>query len=311
MTNNWRCPAIDRGVTIYDDGLIRPCCVIDWSYSKPISEIRNPDRFKDLYTNEIPDVCKKCTKQEKNNLPSRRQYHLALEKQKPNNRSTIQYIDLCNTNLCNARCEFCGPHHTNQWPGAVLRRQDIAKYTKDLFSNDLIEIYFYGGEPLISQDHFMILDHLINNYDTTSINLRYSSNLSTLKYKDADFIQMWKQFKNVLMMPSADATGTDYENIRVGLNWTTFETNLKKLIANNVKTRIFVVLCTLNIWTIKETLDYFRNQGYEFHIEVLKGPDEMRLCRVADKDRAVQQIYACKLSKSLTDYIIKEIYEQE
>jgi len=311
MTNNWRCPAIDRGVTIYDDGVIRPCCVIDWSYSKPIAEIRNPDRFKDLYTDGIPAVCKKCTRQENNNLPSRRKYQLALEKQKPNNKTTIQYIDLRNTNLCNARCEFCGPHHTNQWPGAVLRYQDIAEYTKDLFSDDLIEIYFAGGEPLISRDHFMTLDHLINNCDTTSINLRYSSNLSTLKYKDADFVQMWKKFKSVLIMPSADATGLAYENIRVGLNWETFETNLKTLIANKIKTQILFVLCTLNIWTIKETLDYFRSQGYAFSIEILNGPDELRLRHVADKDRAVQQIQACRLPNALTDYIIKEIHEQE
>ena len=311
MTSNWRCPAIDRGVTIYDNGSIRPCCVIDWSYSKPISEISNPDRFKDLYANGIPDACKKCTQQENNNLPSRRQYQLALEKQKPNNRSTIQYIDLRNTNLCNARCEFCGPHHTNQWPGAELRHQDIAEYTKDLFSDDLIEIYFAGGEPLISRDHFLTLDHLIANCDTTSINLRYSSNLSTLKYKDADFIQMWKKFKSVLIMPSADATGLAYENIRVGLNWETFETNLKTLIANKIKTQILFVLCTLNIWTIKETLDYFRSQGYAFSIEILNGPNELRLRHVADKDRAVQQIQACKLPNALTDYIIKEIHEQE
>jgi sulfatase maturation enzyme AslB (radical SAM superfamily) len=311
MTNNWRCPAIDRGVTIYDDGVIRPCCAIDWSYSKPIAEIRNPDRFKDLYADGIPAVCKKCTRQENNNLPSRRQYQLALEKQKPNNKTTIQYIDLRNTNLCNARCEFCGPHHTNQWPGAVLRYQDIAEYTKDLFSDDLIEIYFAGGEPLISRDHFMTLDHLINNCDTTSINLRYSSNLSTLKYKDADFVQMWKKFKSVLIMPSADATGLAYENIRVGLNWETFETNLKTLIANKIKTQILFVLCTLNIWTIKETLDYFRSQGYAFSIEILNGPDELRLRHVADKDRAVQQIQACGLPNALTDYIIKEIHEQE
>lgn len=311
MTNNWKCPAIDRGVTIYDDGVIRPCCVIDWSYSKPISEIRNPDRFKDLYTDGIPDVCKKCTRQENNNLPSRRQYQLTLEKQKPNDRTTIQYIDLRNTNLCNARCEFCGPHHTNQWPGAVLRHQDIAEYTKDLFTDDLIEIYFAGGEPLISRDHFMTLDHLINNCDTNSINLRYSSNLSTLKYKDADFVQMWKKFKSVLIMPSADATGTAYENIRVGLHWTTFETNLKKLIANEIKTRILFVLCTLNIWTIKETLNYFRSQGYDFSIEVLNGPDDMRLRHVLDKARAVQEIQACELPTVLTDYIIKEIHEKK
>ena len=175
----------------------------------------------------------------------------------------------------------------------------------------MIEIYFAGGEPLISKDHFIALDYLINNCDTLSINLRYSSNLSTLKYKDADFITMWKKFKSVFVLPSADGIGSRYENIRVGLNWTTFETNLKKLIENNIKTRILFVLCILNIWDIKETLDYFRSKNYNYLIEVLNGPDELRLRHIVDKDRAVEQITACDLSKSLTEYIIKEIYEQE
>jgi len=311
MSNNWRCPAIDRGVTIYDDGVIRPCCLIDWSYSKPITEIRNPNRFKDLYKNVIPDVCGACTKKENNGLSSSRQYKLTLEKEKTNDRTTIQYIDLRNTNLCNAQCVFCGPHHTNQWPGAKLRHQGIAEYTKDLFSDDIIEIYFAGGEPLISKDHFNILNYLIKNCDTTSINLRYSSNLSTLKYKDSDFITLWKKFKSVLIMPSADGIGSVYENIRVGLNWTTFEKNLKRLIAENIKIRILFVLCTLNIWAIKETLDYFKSQNYDYSIEVLTGPDEMRLRHVVNKDRAVDQITACNLPKFLTEYIIKEIYAQE
>jgi sulfatase maturation enzyme AslB (radical SAM superfamily) len=308
--NNWRCPAIDNGVTVYDDGRIRPCCVIEWEYSKPIADIHKTDRFQDLYSNGVPSVCRKCTEQELNGISSRRQRHLQLEKSKPNS-TAIQYVDIRNTNLCNARCQFCGPHHTNQWPGAVLRHQDITEYMSVLFNNDLLEVYFAGGEPLISRDHYTALEYLIDNCDTSSISLRYSSNLSTLKYKDADFITMWKKFKKVLIMPSADGIGKAYEDIRVGLTWDTFEANLKKLIDNCVQIKLLLVLSNLNIWTIKETLDYFRNNRYNFSVELLHGPEHLRLRHVDDKQRAEQQIRECKLSSAQTEYIIKEIYEQE
>lgn len=308
--NNWRCPAIDNGVTVYDDGLIRPCCVIDWSYSKPIEDIHNPDRFQDLYTNGIPSQCKKCTEQEANGVSSRRQYHLQLEKSKPNS-SAIQYVDIRNTNLCNARCQFCGPHHTSQWPGASLRHRSFSDYMDVLFNNDLIEVYFAGGEPLISRDHLAALEYMIAHCDTSSISLRYSSNLSTLKYKDADFISLWKQFKNVLIMPSADGVGKAYEDIRVGLNWNTFETNLKTLLDGRIQVKLLFVLCSLNIWAIKETLDYFRSQRYNFSVELLRGPDHLRLCHIEDKQAAEEQIRACKLPAAQTNYIIKEIYEQK
>ena len=306
--NNWRCPAIDNGVTVYDDGVIRPCCVIDWSYSKPIADIHNTDRFQDLYANGVPKQCNKCTKQEANGVSSRRQYQLQLEKLKPNS-TAIQYVDIRNTNLCNARCQFCGPHHTNQWPGAVLRHHDITEYMDILFNNDLIEVYFAGGEPLISRDHYAALEYMIANCDPSSISLRYSSNLSTLKYKDADFISMWKKFKNVLIMPSADGVGQVYEDIRVGLEWDTFETNLQRLLDNQIQVKLLFVLCNLNIWTIKETLDYFRSKHYDFSIDVLHGPDHLRLRHIMDKQQAEQQIRECKLSLAQTEYIIKEIYE--
>lgn len=308
--NNWRCPAIDNGVTIYDNGAIRPCCVIDWSYSKPIEDIHKPNRFQDLYSNSIPEQCKKCTDQEASGVPSRRQYHLQLEKLKPTT-SAIQYVDLRNTNLCNARCQFCGPHHTNQWPGATLRYQGIAEYMDVLFTDSLIEVYFAGGEPLISRDHFAALEYMITHCNPSGISLRYSSNLSTLKYKDADFISMWKKFKSVLIMPSADGTGQVYDDIRTGLDWNTFESNLKQLLDNRIQVKLLFVLCNLNIWTIKETLDYFRSQRYNFSIELLKGPDHLRLCHISDKQRAEQQIRACKLPAAQTEYIIKEIHEQK
>ena len=308
--NKWRCPAIDNAVTIYDDGVIRPCCVIDWKYSKPITEIRNPDRFKDLYSEGVPSVCKKCTSQEALGVGSLRQYQFGLEQRKPRT-TEIQYIDIRNTNLCNARCQFCGPHHTNQWPGATLRHQSFENYMDVLFTDNLIEVYFAGGEPLISRDHYLALQYMINNCDSSSISLRYSSNLSTLKYKDADFISMWKKFKNVLIMPSADGMGEVYENIRVGLNWNVFEENLKKLLDNRIRVRILFVLCNLNIWKIKETLDYFRSQRYDFSVELLQGPDHLRLCHVTDRARAESEIRACNLPTEQTEYIIKEIYEQE
>jgi len=308
--NNWRCPNIDNGVTVYDDGVIRPCCVIDWSYSKPIDEIRNPNRFQDLYENGIPTECKKCTKQEENGITSRRQRHLQLEKLKPRT-TEIQYVDIRNTNLCNARCQFCGPHHTNQWPGAELRHQTIDQYMNFLFTDNLIEVYFAGGEPLINRDHYEALKFMINHCDTRNISLRYSSNLSTLKYKDVDFIAIWKKFKNVLIMPSADGTGKVYEDIRVGLKWHTFESNLKHLLANQIQVKLLFVLCSLNIWTIKETLDYFRSRRYKFSVELLQGPDHLRLCHIKDKQHAEQQIRECNLPPAQTEYIIKEIYEQE
>lgn len=307
MTNEWRCPLIERGVTIYDDGVIRPCCVIDWSYSKPITEISNPSRFTDLGIKH--SACRVCIEKEENGLSSRRLYNLNLEKQKKNNKTTIQYIDLRNTNLCNAQCQFCGPHHTNQWPGATLRKQSIDDYLDDLISEDLVEIYFAGGEPLISADHASLLKLLVEKNLSSTINLRYSTNLSVLKYKDVDFINLWKQYRSVLLMPSADGINDTYEVIRKGLDWKTFQNNLEIIKLNNIKFRILFILCSLNIFKLKETVEYFKKNKYDFSIEVLRGPDEFKLNTIANKQLAEQIIIESQLPSNLTKYIIKNLYE--
>lgn len=303
----WRCPDIERGVVIYDDGNIRPCCVIDWSYSKPITELSNPNRFEDLGIKN--KACQVCLKKEAAGITSRRQYHIMLEKQKPSPSGSIQFLDIRNTNLCNARCQFCGPHHTNQWPGAVLRKQSFQQYLDIIANPDLIEIYFAGGEPLLSKDHAELLQLLIDRNISSTINLRYSTNLSVLKYKDIDFINAWKQFKSVTVMPSADGINETYEFIRTGLVWSTFEANLNTLKQNNVSIKILLTLCSLNIFTLNETIEYFRRNNYDFSIDVLQGPPEFKLNTVDDKLKAELEIKSCNLPSAQVEYILSHLYE--
>ena len=68
----WTCAAIDHGVTFCQDGKIRPCCLIDYTYGKPISELGN-DPFSDLRTGVAPSVCNKCTEAEQSGMSSYRQ----------------------------------------------------------------------------------------------------------------------------------------------------------------------------------------------------------------------------------------------
>jgi len=65
----------------------------------------------------------------------------------------------------------------------------------------------------------------------------------------------------------------------------------------------------MNIWNLKETIDYFRTNGLDFSIEVLFGPEEFKLSTVNDKLGAEKEIRSCKLPEAQTEYIIKALYE--
>ena len=54
------------------------------------------------------------------------------------------------------------------------------------------EIYFAGGEPLISDHHYHIIDKLLENQIYVHT-IRYNTNLSTLTYKGRNIIDIWKE----------------------------------------------------------------------------------------------------------------------
>ena len=109
---NWSCPAIDHGVSIFPDQKIRPCCQISTEYSKPLESISDPNRFADLKLVSRPDSCKKCWENEDNNRPSYRQVFLKF---KDRLRPGINFLDFRHSNQCNLKCRYCNPHFSNQW----------------------------------------------------------------------------------------------------------------------------------------------------------------------------------------------------
>ena len=93
--------------------------------------------------------------------------------------------------------------------------------------NDTLEIvYFAGGEPLIIPYHYEMLDYMIKNDYAKNIELRYNTNLSTLKYKSVDLLKNWSSFKNITLSPSIDMIGEQGEYHRYGSKWNDIINNL-------------------------------------------------------------------------------------
>jgi sulfatase maturation enzyme AslB (radical SAM superfamily) len=122
---------------------------------------------------------------------------------------------------------------------------DLMKYV-DQFIDDVEEIYFAGGEPLLMAEHYQILDKLIakERYD---VFLRYNTNMSTIKYKDYDLINIWKRFKDVRIFASIDGVDANAEYSRAGTDWPRVQENLKQLSESKVG---YVVSTTINIFSV-------------------------------------------------------------
>jgi sulfatase maturation enzyme AslB (radical SAM superfamily) len=281
----WNCLAIDHGVTIYPNGQISPCCWTKGNYLKPISALNNPDRFADLKTETPPDACERCVAAEHNNMHSYRKMFESIK----TSATGLQFVDIRNTNLCNLKCRFCGPHFSSQWAKELaieptIKTQDISSWKSTLISDDLHWLYFTGGEPLISHDHWEMLQDVVDRGLSKNITLIYNSNFTTTRYKDIDIQFLWKQFKKVVVRCSIDAIGKPLEYIRSGASWEDIDKNIQYFKTfENIEIKLAPVIGILNFWFLPEFFEYATKNNLPLEPVILFGPDYLALDVIPDE----------------------------
>jgi sulfatase maturation enzyme AslB (radical SAM superfamily) len=135
----------------------------------------------------------------------------------------------------------------------------------DKFIYDVEEIYFAGGEPLVMDENYLILEKLIEA-GRTDVTLRYNTNFSHLTYKKWDLFDMWMKFQNdpkgsVSLFASLDAAGELAEVVRNGTNWPRVEENLKKCIDAGINVVFSPTVSLLNMYHIDKLIESAERVG--------------------------------------------------
>lgn len=278
-------------------GKALPCCIskLDWegvgnTRNSSLVEIVNSQKMKELRSNMINGIaspeCVQCYDHEKEGIKSFRQsytedYSAAFDESMAltNEDYSLQefkmrHFDIRFSNICNFKCRTCGSEFSSQWETEDKKR--IGKFAKTIPKNDRPELlqevlnqienikvaYFAGGEPLITEEHYIILEEMIRQ-NKTNIKLRYNTNLSNFKFKDKDLLGLWKCFTNgVEIYASIDHYGERAEYIRHGTDWSTVESNLK--LAKNIPyihTQLNTVVSLYNYVTFDDFYQYLVNNN--------------------------------------------------
>ena len=181
----------------------------------------------------------------------------------------MRYVDVRFSNLCNFKCRTCGQEYSSQWETENLKNnvpyaRSMPKKSNTQFFQDVLAqipymeiVYFAGGEPLIMEEHYFLLEEMIRQ-NRTAIQLRYNTNLSKLKFKDKDLLGLWKHFsKPIEVSASIDHCNERAEYIRHGTNWVTVEENFKAIKkVKNVSLQINTVLSVFNVLSMQEFYQY-------------------------------------------------------
>jgi len=148
-------------------------------------------------------------------------------------------------------------------------------------------LYFSGGESLIIDEHWKILDKLIELGRNDKVTLAYNSNFSNLVYKGRHIFDMWDQFnRSVEVHISVDGVGPRGELIRKGFKWDKFISHAEQFrerFKNKEITHQLHFDCTvqaLNIFDVVTLHQYLYNSGLIknidfFFLNFMQTPREM------------------------------------
>jgi sulfatase maturation enzyme AslB (radical SAM superfamily) len=212
----------------------------------------------------------------------------------------LTYWDIRFSNLCNLSCRSCGHIFSSSWyqdqaklAGSDWKdRNQVLNYAgrteTDMWEQlvphlDYVEqIYFAGGEPLMMEEHYNILDEL-ERRERFDVRLIYNTNFTHTKLKDRTVFDYWKKFKSVAVGASLDAMGLPAEYIRKGTRWYDVVQNRHRMIATcpNVDFYISPTLSIMNAWHLpdfhKEWVSAGLIRAQDLNVNILQDPPYYRI----------------------------------
>ncbi len=289
-------------------GQISPCCKFD---TNGLSENINNNSIKEVYLGKTmsdvrealrngqrPKQCNVCWQEESVGLESMRQngkykfkeiYHkLNYE---TDNFDNLQLFDLNLSNACNLSCRNCDPVSSSSIAklelaaGRLSNQQFIelkqavnwsetSEFWDQLLSTaqNLKYLDLYGGEPMMSKNHFNFLKKLINLGVAKNIQIDYNSNGTIYSEK---FFDLWSHFKSVKISFSIDDIEDRFEYQRNGANWLQVLENIKlyKAKVNNKFTiDIFTTISIQNVYYLPELIQWAQTINLPISFGILNVP---------------------------------------
>jgi hypothetical protein len=206
----------------------------------------------------------------------------------------LAYIDLRFGTKCQLACVMCSPHDSSGWIkeyNTIFPAVQNASLKQTMLWTDkgstngssynwhkqnpvfwqqfyeqipnMQQIYFAGGESLIIEEHYEILEECIRQGHAKNLELRYNSN--GVEWRD-DLFELWKHFKIVRFHYSVDSIGEMNEYIRYPSKWKRTEEVfhiLDSQTSNNVEITIACAIQALNIFYLPDFMKWKLAQGFK------------------------------------------------
>ena len=285
-----------------------------------IDDIWNQAELQELRSqflkNEKPSGCKACWDEEEAGIPSMRKLYengghshpeATFFKHVP--RLYPKSLDLKLSNLCNLKCRICTPFLSSQW---IKEHKDLnisdanslkiytnnskEKLSENIenfeilteWARDINHLEFYGGEPLLQQEHDRVLDIIYQHGRPNITELFYNTNGTICEEK---FFKIWKNFKEVTISLSVDDIGNRFEYQRKNAKWQEVKNNIdlfktyKAQYGVNLHLQLYITVGIYNVFYLQEILEelkkfdlpvVFNMVHYPHHFSLVNLPNSVK-----------------------------------
>lgn len=263
--------------------------------------IQNSNYMQDLrqqfLDGQQPQTCRKCWREERSGRTSKRmhtldrlKHMLSYTQEWTSQAKPLMFLDLKLGNICNLKCRICGSwssstfateelnnissneekkaslHYTMLRQGAWPRENPVFWQEIDQIVEQIRYIEFTGGEPFMIQEHFDLLQRLVDRGLAGRIEIHYNTN-GTQWPGHAENI--WRHFKTVEIAFSIDDVGERFEYQRNNAVWSEVCANIKKFSDlrqkyPNIQLQVCSTVNVFNVYYLEDLAHWIDTQTFDF-----------------------------------------------
>lgn len=262
----------------------------DIQHSNHMQQLRS-----DFLAGQKPATCRKCWNEEESGRTSKRMHtldrlkHTLTDQHWTTDPKSLQSLDLKLGNICNLKCRICGSWSSSQFAGEEIsflpRAEQKSSYAYkmlragawpkendhfwkqiDLVLNDIRYIEFTGGEPFMIDQHFDMLQGIVDRGVADQVEIHYNTNGTLFPNRGPE---IWKHFKTVEIAFSIDDIGERFEYQRSNAVFREVEQNLSRfrLMRDQMPGLQLQCCTTVNVFNVRyldQVAQWITEQGFDF-----------------------------------------------
>lgn len=203
-------------------------------------------------------------------------------------------LDTKHGNACNLKCRICCDTFSSRIMvedaairGEKINRQILITAASDVTmfeqifniisdpESNLQYLEFYGGEPFMFKGHREFLEQLVADGKAQNISLHYNTNGT---FSVTEYVDVWKEFKNLNLSFSVDDVGERFEYQRHGASWAEVAHHVGEILSTQIATfdiNIYITVSIFNIMHLHDVVEWARKTGVPdtaIHFSLLDDP---------------------------------------